>query len=163
MASARTSIGASSRFVEEAIDYQSPFYDFFRVHELGPLSVGENFAFPGRKLHGVIDEVSFWSRALAPDEAAGLARAPAGDQPGLIASYRFDGNAEDRSASKLDGQLVGGAVLISPATPRTAAKPSSDPAVGTCPTRSLELDQKSALGPTPGAALSLAMKAGTSR
>jgi hypothetical protein len=34
-------IGASSRFVEEAIDYQSPFYDFFRVHELGPLSEEE--------------------------------------------------------------------------------------------------------------------------
>ncbi|HEX8108104.1 MAG TPA: ATP-binding protein [Kofleriaceae bacterium] len=34
-------IGASSRFVEEAINYQSPFYDFFRVHELGPLSEEE--------------------------------------------------------------------------------------------------------------------------
>ena len=34
-------IGASSRFVEETIDYQSPFYDFFRVHELGPLSEDE--------------------------------------------------------------------------------------------------------------------------
>ena len=34
-------IGASSRFVEEAIDYQSPFYDFFRIHELGPLSEAE--------------------------------------------------------------------------------------------------------------------------
>lgn len=31
-------VGASSRFLEEAIDYQSPFYDFFHVHELGPLS-----------------------------------------------------------------------------------------------------------------------------
>lgn len=31
-------IGASSVFVEDVIDYQSPFYDFFRVHELGPLS-----------------------------------------------------------------------------------------------------------------------------
>jgi energy-coupling factor transporter ATP-binding protein EcfA2 len=34
-------VGASSRFIEEAIDYQSPFYDFFRVHELGPLSEDE--------------------------------------------------------------------------------------------------------------------------
>src|SRR5262249_19714543 len=34
-------IGASSRFVEETIDYQSPFYDFFRAHELGPLSEDE--------------------------------------------------------------------------------------------------------------------------
>lgn len=31
-------IGASSRFIDEAIDYKSPFYDFFHVHELGPLS-----------------------------------------------------------------------------------------------------------------------------
>jgi energy-coupling factor transporter ATP-binding protein EcfA2 len=31
-------IGASSKFIEEAIDYQSPFYDFFHIHELGPLS-----------------------------------------------------------------------------------------------------------------------------
>lgn len=34
-------IGASSKFIEEAIDYQSPFYDFFHVHELGPLSEEE--------------------------------------------------------------------------------------------------------------------------
>jgi hypothetical protein len=34
-------IGASSKFLEETIDYQSPFYDFFRVHELGPLSEDE--------------------------------------------------------------------------------------------------------------------------
>ena len=34
-------IGASSKFLEEAIDYQSPFYDFFRVHELEPLSEAE--------------------------------------------------------------------------------------------------------------------------
>jgi hypothetical protein len=34
-------IGASSKFIEDAIDYQSPFYDFLRVHELGPLSEDE--------------------------------------------------------------------------------------------------------------------------
>lgn len=34
-------IGACSRFIEEAIDYQSPFYDFFHVHELGPISEDE--------------------------------------------------------------------------------------------------------------------------
>ncbi len=34
-------VGASSKFIEEAIHYQSPFYDFFRVHELGPLSEEE--------------------------------------------------------------------------------------------------------------------------
>jgi hypothetical protein len=34
-------IGASSKFIEEAINYESPFYDFFRVHELGPLSEDE--------------------------------------------------------------------------------------------------------------------------
>lgn len=34
-------VGASSKFIEEAIDYQSPFYDFFHVHELGPLSEEE--------------------------------------------------------------------------------------------------------------------------
>lgn len=31
-------VGASSKFIAEAIDYQSPLYDFFHVHELGPLS-----------------------------------------------------------------------------------------------------------------------------
>lgn len=34
-------IGASSKFLEEAIDYQSPFYEFFHPHELGPLSEDE--------------------------------------------------------------------------------------------------------------------------
>jgi energy-coupling factor transporter ATP-binding protein EcfA2 len=34
-------IGASSKFIEEAIAYQSPFYDFFSVHELGPLAEDE--------------------------------------------------------------------------------------------------------------------------
>lgn len=34
-------IGASVRFLEEVIDYESPFYDFFRIHELGPLSEDE--------------------------------------------------------------------------------------------------------------------------
>ncbi|TMQ21483.1 MAG: hypothetical protein E6J90_09810 [Deltaproteobacteria bacterium] len=34
-------IGASSKFIAEAIDYQAPFYDFFHVHELGPLSEDE--------------------------------------------------------------------------------------------------------------------------
>lgn len=34
-------IGASSLFIEQAIDYQSPFYDFFQIHELGPLSEDE--------------------------------------------------------------------------------------------------------------------------
>jgi hypothetical protein len=34
-------VGASSKFLEQAIDYASPFYDFFAVHELGPLSEEE--------------------------------------------------------------------------------------------------------------------------
>jgi hypothetical protein len=34
-------VGASFKFIEEAIDYQSPLYDFFHVHELGPLSEDE--------------------------------------------------------------------------------------------------------------------------
>jgi hypothetical protein len=34
-------IGGSSTFIHQAIDYQSPFYDFFRVHELSPLSEDE--------------------------------------------------------------------------------------------------------------------------
>jgi AAA ATPase domain len=34
-------IGASSKFIEEAIEYQSPFYDFFHIHELAPLSEDE--------------------------------------------------------------------------------------------------------------------------
>jgi hypothetical protein len=31
-------VGASATFLQEAIDYQLPFYDFFHVHELGALS-----------------------------------------------------------------------------------------------------------------------------
>jgi energy-coupling factor transporter ATP-binding protein EcfA2 len=34
-------IGAASKFIEQAIDYQSPFYDFFHVHELGQISEDE--------------------------------------------------------------------------------------------------------------------------
>ena len=34
-------VGASSRFIAESIDYQSPLYEFFHVHELGPLSEEE--------------------------------------------------------------------------------------------------------------------------
>src|SRR5262249_29985724 len=34
-------IGASSSFLEESADYQSPFYDFFHVHELGQLPENE--------------------------------------------------------------------------------------------------------------------------
>jgi hypothetical protein len=34
-------IGGSSTFIHEAIDYQSPFYEFFRVHELPPLTEDE--------------------------------------------------------------------------------------------------------------------------
>jgi hypothetical protein len=37
-------IGTSPRLFGEAIDYQSPFYDFFHVHELGPLSEDEALA-----------------------------------------------------------------------------------------------------------------------
>lgn len=36
-----TVIGASSKFLEETIDYHSPFYDFFSVHDLGPVSEDE--------------------------------------------------------------------------------------------------------------------------
>lgn len=60
-------IGASSRFVEETIDYQSPFYDFFRVHELGPLSEEEARA--------VV--LSLAQRANTPNVAAVLERDPA--------------------------------------------------------------------------------------
>ena len=34
-------IGATSRFVEDAIAYESPLYDFFRVHELGQVTEEE--------------------------------------------------------------------------------------------------------------------------
>lgn len=60
-------IGASSRFVEEAIDYQSPFYDFFRVHELEPLSEDEARAIV----------LSLARRANTPNVAAVLERDPA--------------------------------------------------------------------------------------
>ncbi len=34
-------IGATSRFVDDAISYESPLYDFFRVHELGQVTEEE--------------------------------------------------------------------------------------------------------------------------
>lgn len=34
-------IGATSRFVDDAISYESPLYDFFRVHELGQVTEDE--------------------------------------------------------------------------------------------------------------------------
>jgi len=59
-------IGASSKFIEEAIDYQSPFYDFFHVHELGPLSEEE-----ARRL-----VLSLAQRANTPKVAEVLERDP---------------------------------------------------------------------------------------
>lgn len=59
-------IGASSKFIEEAIDYQSPLYDFFRVHELGPLEEDE-----ARRL-----VLSLAQRALTPRVAEVLEHDP---------------------------------------------------------------------------------------
>lgn len=139
-----------------------------RLPNVGPLSMGENFAFPGRKLHGMIDEVSFWSRALGADEIAALRRAPPGPQPDLVASYPFDGDATDRSASRLDARLVGSARLVSPGAPANAAaaarseaapapppipRPPEGAPAQTCPTDEVRLDQKTVFGVTPQKAM----------
>jgi hypothetical protein len=90
-----------------------------RMPNVGPLSVGENIAFPGRKFRGQIDEVSFWSRALSSKEIAALWRAPSRRQPGLRAAFPFDGDAKDHSSNGFDGQLVGGVRYVRPGAPRT--------------------------------------------
>jgi hypothetical protein len=90
----------------------------------GPLTVGENVAFPGRKFRGLIDEVSFWNKALPQDEIVALRRAPAGPVPGLVASYPFDGDTRDRSENHLDGQMQGSARLTSPGAPEAPASGS---------------------------------------
>ena len=59
-------VAASSRFLEQAIDYQSPFYDFFHVHELGPLSEPE--------ARGLV--LSLAARARTPRVAEVLANDP---------------------------------------------------------------------------------------
>jgi hypothetical protein len=92
-----------------------------RLPNVGPLSVGENVAFPGRKLHGRIDEVSFWSRALSDAEVAALWRAPTRKGAGLEASYPLNGDARDSSSRGLHGRLVGGARYVRPGAPRLEA------------------------------------------
>jgi hypothetical protein len=153
-----------------------------RLPNVGPLSVGESFAFPGRKLHGRVDEVSFWSRALPDAEVAALVRAPAREAPGLEAAYRLDGSARDSSSRGRHGQLVGGARYVRPGAPRAQARsapasvdagtpapapapatevdagapapaPTSGPESTVCPKISLSLDEKSAFGFTPREAL----------
>ena len=108
-----------------------------RLPNVGPLAVGENVAFPGRKLHGRVDEVSFWSRALSDGEVAALWRAPTRKAPGLEAAYPLNGNARDSSSSGLHAQLVGGARYVRPGAPRAEAHSVVAPApadAGTYPT-----------------------------
>ena len=114
-------------YVNGKLEAQRGIPGIDRLPNVGPLSVGENFAFPGRKLHGRIDEVSFWSRALSEAEVAALWRAPARKEPGLEAAYRLDGNARDSSSHGLHGQLVGGARYVGPGAPRAEARPVAAP------------------------------------
>ena len=114
-------------YLDGALEAKRGIPGVARLPNVGPLSVGENFAFPGRKFNGRVDEVSFWSRVLRPEEIAALWRAPAGPAPGLVAAYPFDGDTRDRSANGLDGQLVGNARLESPGAPRSAASRVAPP------------------------------------
>jgi hypothetical protein len=169
-------------YVNGKLEAQRGIPGIARLPNVGPLSVGENFAFPGRKLDGRIDEVSFWSRALSEAEVAALWRAPARKEPGLEAAYRLDGNARDSSSHGLHGQLVGGARYVGPGAPRAEARPVAAtspvdaerpttnpdagapaplppgaetplPEITACPRTAVSLDAKTAFGFSPREAL----------
>jgi len=80
----------------------------------GPLWIGE---IPGRDadFRGLVDEAQLWRRALTGDEIrARMHRPLRGDEPGLMAYFRFDDPAEtvivrDTSSDGHHGRLVDGA------------------------------------------------------
>jgi hypothetical protein len=99
----------------------------------GPLWIG---GIPGRSadFRGLVDEAQLWHRALTGDEIrVGMNRPLRGDEPGLLAYYRFDGNGamgiiRDHSLGGHHGRLVAGAYLrgareplITPYVPLAAA------------------------------------------
>jgi hypothetical protein len=77
------------------------------------LYIGENSQATGRFLHGILDEVMIYSRALSEAEIRYLAgeRARPVDPgtDGLVAYYEFENNADDSSGNEIHGTLVGDA------------------------------------------------------
>lgn len=75
-----------------------------------------------RRFDGVIDDVSFWGRALSDEEVANLdGGALAGDEADLIGLWKFDdGTLNDASANANNGTAVGAVTSVD-------GVPSTDP------------------------------------
>jgi hypothetical protein len=82
----------------------------------GPITVGENHAFPSRYFQGSIDNVALWSRAMSPAEIT-AARFPQGHEPGLVAAYALRGDANGIAGMGHNGELKGGARFEPPGSP----------------------------------------------
>ena len=108
--------GAMRVFVDGELVASRPFEPGGIRDSVGPLWIG---GIPGRgaAFDGRVDEVQIWHRALSGDEIrAGMRRPRRGDEPGLIAYYRFDDPApammaRDGSYGAHHGRLVAGARL----------------------------------------------------
>ena len=82
----------------------------------GAIVAGANLVFPNRWFRGRIDDVALYERALSPGEIAAKSRTLKGNEPGLVAAYRFEEDTRDLK-QKHDGQLVGGAQVGPPGSP----------------------------------------------
>ncbi len=73
----------------------------------GPLSIGKIYSSwtEPQPWKGKIDEVTIYKRPLFPSEIAGLAADRLVAVP--VASYKFDGNANDNSGNNLNGTVTG--------------------------------------------------------
>ena len=106
--------GAMRIYVDGELAGSRP-YDRSGIRDAtGPLWIG---GIPGRNadFHGLVDEAQLWRRALTGDEIRVRMNRPLrGDEPGLMAYYRFDEPApatsvRDYSSGGYHGRLVAGA------------------------------------------------------
>ena len=94
---------------QDRVGIVPPAFDF----SLGSaIHLGENSA--QRRFDGQLDEVQIWNRALAPSEIYGLWRSgsPAGTEPGLSASFRFDEGAGTTAADSAPADGLASGTLV---------------------------------------------------
>ena len=151
--------GAMRIYVDGELAASRPYGRGGIVDATGPLWIG---GIPGRgaDFHGLVDEAQLWQRALTGEEIrAGMNRALRGDEPGLMAYYRFDDpglatglatgletglamgplvRVQDHSLHGHHGRLVSGAYLRGssepPVAPYVALMVAAAPAVVTTTT-----------------------------
>ncbi|TDC59715.1 hypothetical protein E1258_17000 [Micromonospora sp. KC207] len=86
------------------------------------IGADHRYGIPGGFFSGDIDEIRIWSRALNKEELArGRGRRLVGDEPGLLAYYRFDEGdgtkLHDQTGNGRDGTLVGGPTWVTSKAP----------------------------------------------